>query len=605
MASFITPFRPIEEGPPWDWNPGATFTRAYNDAQALQLKREEIENERQIMEILMPYKVKKAQLDLEELRSDVKLNEAALDLRREEIKYRNQATDNLLRGNRKPRAIFNPTSGMLEPVDDYSNPLSGEFGGDDTLPPVASVGTTGEPMIYNEDGTLNAEPLPGDEDTETIPMEGGALRVPTNPLIGEDESYSQSSNPLLGEEFFGSIAAVDGPTLKPSAMQGFDNPLAAIDEDAASVPIGAQYAERPNNVAAGKFDATLAEAPTKSVAAEAGFDLEKFAGSVSAEQTEAEDERLIREIQSERQKFEQNIYETRRQGYDVSPQDLQMGYERIERKSRALLLPFVSKLGEAGQASMKTLIDGKEPFESAYAIAKRSVAAAEPERLGPVAPDNPQLKAAIDNKKNYLATLPEDSTTWTAEQREAVAAFERPIQVLNAVPKKSILQDVVSARAELQSMTQAISQGRPYARVSADGGYEVVPVDLLEGFAGETKQKLDALVPRLREIEDPDLFNPLNYKTEAEMMKAKEATLQRNPDAFVLTPKGELSYLRNFNARTEDPKQAKPEQNGYESMTREDREKAMTKQIKSAAGRVGSMIKGAGGAVLRGARAIR
>jgi hypothetical protein len=592
--------------PPWDWNPGATFVRAFNDAQALQLKREEIENERQIMEILLPYKVKKAQLDLEELRSDVKVNEAAIDLRREEIKYRNQATENLMRGGRKPKAIFNPASGMLEPVDDYSDPLSGDFGGKDTLPPVVSASDTGEPMIYNEDGTLNAEPLPSDEETETIPMEGGALRVPTNPLI-DDEGYSQNSNPLLRDEFFGNIASVDGPTLKPSSMEGFNNPLAEVDEDATSVPVGAQYTGGANDVASGKFDASLADEEPRSVAAEAGFDLGRFADSVPDEtaQAEPEDERLIREIQSERQKFEQNIYEMRRQGYDVSPQDLQMGYERTERRARALLLPFANKLGEAGMASMKTLIDGKEPFESAYAIAKRSVAAADPERLGPVAPDNPQLKAALDNKKTYRSTLPEDPTTWTDEEREAVAAFDRTIQVLTAVPKRSLLQDVVATKAELEGMTQALNQRRPFAKTNPNGTYDVIPMEQLESFAGETKQRLDALVPRLRETEDPDLFNPLRYKTEDEMTKAKAETLERNPNAFVITPKGELSYLRNFNAREEEAQQTELEQSELDNMTPEERERMMTEKIKRAAGTVGPMIKRAGGALLRGARAIR
>jgi hypothetical protein len=606
--SFFQPVKVTAQdmgAPPWDWNPGATFVAAFNDARALQLKREQMENERQIMEILMPYKVKKAQLDLEELRSDVKLNEAALDLRREEIKYRNQATENLMRGGRKPKAIFNPASGMLEAVDGYSDPLSGDFGGEDPLPAVVSAADTGEPMIYNEDGTLNAEPLPSEEEAETLPMEGGALQVPTNPLIDE-EGYSESSNPLLRDKFFGSIASVQPPKLAPSSNEGFNNPLAGVDENAASVPVGAQYTGGANDVASGKFDASLAEEESRSVAAEAGFDVGRFADSITddAAKPEAEDERLIREIQADRQKFEQNIYEMRRQGYDVSPQDLQMGYERIERRSRALLLPFANKLGEAGMASMKILLDGKEPFESAYASAKRSVAAADPERVGPVAPDNPQLKAAIDNKKNYRSTLPEDPTTWTDEERGTVAAFDRTIQVLNAVPKRSLLQDVVATKSELQSMSEALNQRRPYARINSDGTYEVVPMEQLESVAGETKQKLDALVPRLREIEDPDLFNPLNYKTEDEMTKAKAETLKRNPNAFVITPKGELSYLRNFKAR-EEAQQTEPARGELDDLTPEERERVMTEKIKKAANTVGPMIKRAGGAILRGARAIR
>jgi hypothetical protein len=714
--------------PPWDWNPGATFTRAYNDAQAIQLKREEIENERQIMEILLPYKVKKAALDLDELRSDMKVNEATVDIRRKELEYRNRALEEEVKSRNRPRAIFNPSTGVFEPAD-TGGASSSNFGTDaDTpLPPMRSEGestifddledtdlTSGlsyrvtdqtrdqlgqkstaknrqVSLDFNAGGDASTRGveivIPSDATPEeraaaeayttkltdwfaskgvkvpnrgvlTKTGKGGSVnRFHTEPFFVQDaearaaiesdpDGYASVLAGTLGRLPVTFIpphtskdpGAADGDinerdfarnTIIPALRRlqeggsrsaqtasrstrnplvddedGFNNPLARLDEEAI-VPIGAQYTGGETNVASGRFDASLEREEATSPVQEMGFDLGRFSASIPDEEQVPEDERIVREIQSRRQAFEQNIYDMERQGFQIAPEELDRASVKIEREARAKLLPFVNKLGEAGMESMKTLIDGKEPFESAYAIAKRSVAAADPERVGPVAPDNPQLKAALDNKKTYRSTLPEDPTTWTDEEREAVAAFDRTIQVLTAVPKRSLLQDVVATKAELEGMTQALNQRRPFAKTNPNGTYDVIPMEQLEGLAGETKQRLDALVPRLRETEDPDLFNPLRYKTEDEMTKAKAETLERNPNAFVITPKGELSYLRNFNARRQEAEQAEPEQSEMENMTPEERERMMTERIKRAAGTVGPMIKRAGGALLRGARAIR
>ena len=532
----------LPEGPGWEWNPGATFVTAFNNAQELQNRKRKIELDNEITKLLMPYKMKQAALALDELQSDIKINTAALDLKREEIKYRNAATDRILNGgNTKPRAIFNPTTGRLEPVegsDSLSNPLEESFSGDERLPALSPLGNVEPPLPGGEDADPNL-----DVDPNLVPPMRDDEDVP-------DLSFSRK-NPLLGSEFAGDIASGVAPSLPATAEEGFENPLAQIDEDAADAPVGSQYATGVTDVAGGRFESSLkSEEPTS------GFDLGNYSQTLSEPASEPqtpEDDKLIQEIQAERQAYEQNIYEMRRQGYEVSPQDLQMGYERIERKSRAQLLPFVTKLGEAGQASMKTMLDGKEPFESAYSIAKRATKAAEP-KTGPVTPNNPQLKAALDNKQKYISTLPEDPMMWSPEQKEAVAAFERPIQVLNAVPKKSTLQEVISTRSELESMTSAIKQRRPYAKVNADGSYDFIPFEQIEPMAAESKLKIDALVPRLQQEEDPDLFNPARYKTEKEMLSEKAKYLERNPNAFVITPKGELSYLKNFNAAAEEQK---------------------------------------------------
>jgi hypothetical protein len=75
MASFITPFRPIEEGPPWDWNPGATFLTAYNAAQENKRRNEEAALEMELAQILLPAKKAEAEFNMKKLAYDSQLLE--------------------------------------------------------------------------------------------------------------------------------------------------------------------------------------------------------------------------------------------------------------------------------------------------------------------------------------------------------------------------------------------------------------------------------------------------------------------------------------------------------------------------------------------------
>lgn len=83
MASFISPVRPIDTAPPWDWNPGATFAAAFNESRLAQKKAEEMELSNQLESILLPYKQKQAALALDKLQFDVELQSERLDRERE------------------------------------------------------------------------------------------------------------------------------------------------------------------------------------------------------------------------------------------------------------------------------------------------------------------------------------------------------------------------------------------------------------------------------------------------------------------------------------------------------------------------------------------
>jgi len=71
--------------PPWNWNPGATFVAAFNDAQANKRANEKMAMEQELTAILLPakraeaeYNIKKLQFQSELLTNFHKANTAAL-----------------------------------------------------------------------------------------------------------------------------------------------------------------------------------------------------------------------------------------------------------------------------------------------------------------------------------------------------------------------------------------------------------------------------------------------------------------------------------------------------------------------------------------------
>jgi hypothetical protein len=56
--------------PPWDWNPGATFVTAFNDAQRNKREQEKMALEMELAEILLPQKRAEAEFNLKKLAYD-------------------------------------------------------------------------------------------------------------------------------------------------------------------------------------------------------------------------------------------------------------------------------------------------------------------------------------------------------------------------------------------------------------------------------------------------------------------------------------------------------------------------------------------------------
>ena len=61
----------LPEGPGWEWNPGATFVTAFNNAQENQRLQQKRAEEAELASILIPYKRQVAALELDKLQQEV------------------------------------------------------------------------------------------------------------------------------------------------------------------------------------------------------------------------------------------------------------------------------------------------------------------------------------------------------------------------------------------------------------------------------------------------------------------------------------------------------------------------------------------------------
>lgn len=85
MASLGPFYRPVEEAPPWDWNPGATFMRAFNDAQENKRLQEKAEQEAELNRILFPAKKAQAEFTIKQLAYETERMEKAYQFLNEDL----------------------------------------------------------------------------------------------------------------------------------------------------------------------------------------------------------------------------------------------------------------------------------------------------------------------------------------------------------------------------------------------------------------------------------------------------------------------------------------------------------------------------------------
>ena len=102
MASFISPVRPIDTAPPWNWNPAETFQTAFTLAQENKRLQEKAAVDMELEQILLPVKQKQAALALDKMQFEVERQSLLLDKERSAYKQASLGLNGELSGSGNP-----------------------------------------------------------------------------------------------------------------------------------------------------------------------------------------------------------------------------------------------------------------------------------------------------------------------------------------------------------------------------------------------------------------------------------------------------------------------------------------------------------------------
>jgi hypothetical protein len=124
----------LPEGPGWEWNPGATFVTAFNNAQENKRANEKMAMEQQLSEILFPAKKAQAEFTIKQL---------AYESERMENSYKllNEETDERRRLLRDGGRVGNPNTSNVAPAGGYQS----RYGFGSKLSPVSTTPQTAQP----------------------------------------------------------------------------------------------------------------------------------------------------------------------------------------------------------------------------------------------------------------------------------------------------------------------------------------------------------------------------------------------------------------------------------------------------------------------------
>jgi hypothetical protein len=203
MAGFLDPVRPVEQGPGWNWNPGQTFVTAMNDAKKQQALLEKNRLDMELEQILMPYKVQKAALDLDKLQADTQYLAAHTALYREKSKdaqaARMGALESLGGKSRFSDDFFAPIDGPSASVSPKDQGLP-DPAGDAGLPKELAAS---EPTDAETPAPMEANPLADNSASEdrrvadlfsSLPDPGATRSMPMSlPMPRSDRSPSPTA----------------------------------------------------------------------------------------------------------------------------------------------------------------------------------------------------------------------------------------------------------------------------------------------------------------------------------------------------------------------------------------------------------------------------
>ena len=183
MASFISPVRPIETGPPWNWNPAETFQTAFIAAQENKRAQEKAAMEMELEQILLPVKQKQAALALDKMQFEVERQSLLLD--KERLAYREAS-----------RGLNGELTGGGDAAEDDFQPVP--YTGADAGPVSAPSGGNQPRGFSQEDVRAQMAAADGGEERAIAMNTSGYPPYPNSPENADESGYNFS---LAGTPF--------------------------------------------------------------------------------------------------------------------------------------------------------------------------------------------------------------------------------------------------------------------------------------------------------------------------------------------------------------------------------------------------------------------
>jgi hypothetical protein len=183
VASFISPVRPIETGPPWNWNPAETFQTAFIAAQENKRAQEKAAIEMELEQILLPVKQKQAALALDKMQFEVERQSLLLD--KERLAYREAS-----------RGLNGELTGGGDAAEDDFQPVP--YTGADAGPVSAPSGGNQPRGFSQEDVRAQMAAADGGEERAIAMNTSGYPPYPNRPNNADESGYNFS---LAGSPF--------------------------------------------------------------------------------------------------------------------------------------------------------------------------------------------------------------------------------------------------------------------------------------------------------------------------------------------------------------------------------------------------------------------
>jgi len=560
--------------PPWGWNPVATFQTAYNDAQEEKRAQQEFEVGMELERFLLPMKKQQAQLALEKMNLEMERTRGEIDRQRILTRQMTDATRNTNRGFN--RGLADP--GAAGPANPY------DIFGDSTVSP-----STGE-----EEAASSSMDMSGFNSASASPSTGSSTQdVSTTDAVADSGSFD------------GDIKlALTGPTPFDDSAS---NPLYDMPEvDTSRIPASGMLADASGELTPTAISAmrTATDAASQGSASKpwrletGGVDLSSLpeVAELTRPNVSIDDAPAQRQGRVSFDNFPE--YLTRRQL-------LKRQYDGLQNVKNYRLDPIkIQEQGKWEQATAKALSEFSAlGVSDAKTLDALTDLPADLQRQAGMLVQQRLQSGEAPNWTEAIGQVTGNTSEALIKRRDtALAAAER---ATNPIIREANLRKA----AEFENQAAGLS---------------IDPLELTDlGFqklraaqTSEDKVAISELQPGLMEIVNSEaaqnnpgivqldrvLANPKQGRAAAEQVVARAKEM----------PKAYIVYSGNVYPAAEFqlPEIGSSSSGGTstsntDNLTPEERERLLTQKIKNAGRAIGRGVKGAGMAVLEGAKAIR